>query len=101
MGDGVEVAVFVAVAVDVAVAVGGLVGVLGDRSGVFVTSMETLTRIVRALIPVIGSGGMSDSEREMKGTNLGTSGKKSPLIFTWMRLELLGEKLASGTRSGQ
>jgi hypothetical protein len=101
VGDGVKVAVFVAVAVDVAVAVGGVVGVLGDRSGVFVTSMETLTRMVRALIPVIGSGGISDSEREMKGTNLGMIGKKSPLIFTWMRLELLGEKLVSGARPVQ
>ena len=51
MGDGVDVAVFVAVAVDVEVAVGGVVGLLADRSGVFVTSMETLTRMVRALIP--------------------------------------------------
>ena len=82
MGDGVKVAVFVAVALDVAVAVGGVVGVLADRSGVFVTSMETLTRMVRALIPVIGSGGISDSEREMKGTNLGMIGRKSPLIST-------------------
>ena len=74
----VAVAVFVAVVVDVLVDVMVLVGVLGDRSGVFVTSIEILRRIVRALIPSMGSGGVSEVERETKGTNLGTMGKKSP-----------------------
>jgi hypothetical protein len=77
-----------------------LVGVLGDRSGVFVTSMVILTRMVRRLIPIIGS--LLATERSIKGTILGTSGKKSPLIFTSMRLSLLGVKLlVSGARSGQ
>jgi len=65
------------------------------RSGVLVTAITMLTRMVRALIPVIGSGGVSDDERETKGTKLGMIGRKSPLIVTWIRLELFGPKLVS------
>ena len=73
VGDGatVFVAVFVAVSV--------WVGVLGTQvDGGAVTIMETLTRIVRALIPVIGSAGVSSALRRMKGTMRGTMGMKSP-----------------------
>ena len=76
MSVGVDVGVSVGIRVDVLVAVGGLVGVLGDRSGVFVTSIAIPMMIVRALIPTIGS--LLATERSIKGTNFGTSGKKSP-----------------------
>lgn len=89
---GVGVAVFVGDAVDEGVKVSEGVGVL--RSGVLVTTIAILTRMVRALIPSIGLP--FATERSIKGTNLGMIGKKSAFIFTSMRLELLGPKLVSG-----
>ena len=47
--------------------------------------MEIATRIVRALLPTIGSGGISDDDREINGTSFGMMGKKSPSILTTMR----------------
>jgi len=90
------VGVSVGISVDVGVSVGGLVGVLGDRSGVFVTAIVMLTRMVRALMPLIGSP--LATERSIKGTNLGMIGRKSPLIVTRIRLELLGAKVGSELR---
>jgi len=64
--------------------------------------MEIATRIVRALSPIIGPPGLV-AERSIKGTSFGTIGKKSPAIFTLMRLVLavLGAKLASELGSGE
>lgn len=59
--------------------VGVIVGVL--------VAMVMLFRIVRALSPIIGS--LLATERSIKGTNR-TSGKKSPLIVTLMRVVLFG-----------
>lgn len=83
VGVGVRVGVVVGVSVVVGVDVVVLVGVLGDRSGVSVTLIEILRSIVRALIPSIGSP--LATERSIKGTNLGTMGKKSPSISTTRR----------------
>ena len=58
--------------------------------------MDTETRMVRALSPIIGPPGLV-AERSIKGTSFGTIGKKSPAIFTLMRVLLLelGVKLVS------
>jgi len=91
---GVAVGVSVGDAVEDGVNVREGVGVL--RSGVFVTAITMLTRMVRALMPLIGSP--LATERSIKGTKLGMIGKKSPLIVTLIRLELLGAKLVSNSR---
>ncbi len=105
---GVEVLVGVEVActVGVKVAVGVFEGVLvGEGEGVFVkvgvlachvtggavTAMETLTRMVRALSPTIGLGGVLVVLRVMKGTIFGTMGMKSPSIFTRIRVVFAAE----------
>ena len=60
------------------------------------------TRMVRALSPIIGPPGLA-AERSIKGTSFGTIGKKSPAIFTLMRVLLLelGVKLGSELGSGE
>ena len=65
------------------------------------TAMETDTRMVRALSPRMGS--LLAAERSMNGTSLGTIGKKSPAIFTLIRVvfAVLGAKLASDAGSGE
>jgi len=90
---GVLVRVLVGDAVEDGVNVREGVGVL--RSGVFVTAIVILTRMVRALAASIGSP--LATERSINGTNLGMTGKKLPFIVTWIRFVLLGEKLVSET----
>ena len=88
VGEGVNVGV--SVGVSVAVSVGVLLGVggVGELTGTFVggsvTTMDTARRIVRALSPRIGS--LLATERSIKGTSLGTIGKKSPRIVTTIRV---------------
>ena len=65
--DGVKVGVF---------AVGVAVGVDGRKvEGGTVTTMATLTKMVRALFALIGFGGVVSCERITKGINLGMIGK--------------------------
>ena len=74
---GVFVAVLVAVLVGVGVStVGVKVGVDGmNVEGGTVTTMDTLTKMVRALFALIGSAGVSSFERLIKGISLGTIGR--------------------------
>lgn len=89
VGLGVGVKVLVGVSEGVLVSVDVLVGVLEGVAvagfGVSVTAIEMLRRMVRALIPSIGFGGLLVADRERKGTSLGTIGKKSPSISTRRR----------------
>jgi hypothetical protein len=74
VGDRVGVGVWVGVLVGLTVGVNVYVGVLGSQvetgEG---TSMDTATRMVRALLASIGPLAL-DAERSINGTNLGTSG---------------------------
>ena len=124
VGVSVMVGVIVLVGVWVAVKVNGTVGVevgvgvfegvlVGEGLGVFVkvgvlacqvtggavTAMETLTKMVRALLATIGLGGVLVVLRMIKGTILGTMGMKVPSIFTISRVVLpaLGVKLLVST----
>ena len=73
-------------AADVAAADVATIDVLATHgAGGAVTTMETLTKTVRALSPTIGSGGVSSALRRIKGTMRGTIGKKSPLMITTRR----------------
>lgn len=85
VGDKVGVGDLVGVFVSVFVGVNVYVGVLASQvEGGAVTAMETDTRTVRALFASIGPLAVA-SERSINGTNLGTIGKKSPLISTTRR----------------
>jgi hypothetical protein len=75
VGDGVKVGVFVGVGVGVGVLVGVQVGVNGVYvDGTIVTTIGTLTKMVRALCEVMGLGSGLSFERSRKGTILGTIG---------------------------
>ena len=87
VGVGVSVAVFVGEGATVLVGVAVPVGVLACQvEGGAVTAMDIDTRMVRALSPRMGSP--LATERSIKGTKLGMIGKKSPSIFTLMRVVL-------------
>ena len=86
VGDGVMLGVVVGVSDGSSVGLLVKVGVVGGSvGGGIVTWMEIATRTVRALLPTIGSGGISDDDREINGTSFGMMGKKSPSILTTMR----------------
>jgi hypothetical protein len=96
VGEGVKVAVLVGVGVGEKIGEGVWVGVEGVQvDGGTVTWMATLTKTVRELWAVMGSGGESVLDRERKGTILGTIGKKSPSIVTRKRCVLVGLKVVS------
>jgi hypothetical protein len=76
VGEGVSVGVSVGVKVGEAIGEGVQVGVEGVQvEGGTVTWMETLTKIVRALSAVMGSGVGSFLERDKNGRSLGTTGR--------------------------
>ena len=96
VGVGVRVGVFVGVSVGVGEGVSVCVAVLASQvKGGAVTSIATDTRILRALLPSIGSP--LPVERSIKGTKRGMIGKKSPWISTMIRVVLSDDGVTFGS----
>lgn len=96
VGVGVRVGVFVGVFVGVGEGVSVCVAVLASQvKGGAVTSIATDTRILRALLPSIGSP--LPVERSIKGTKRGMIGKKSPWISTMIRVVLSDDGVTFGS----